>query len=93
MLLNVNVLDSDLNNVTCFEHLGRVLDKLITHLGNVQKTIVVNTDINEATEVNNVSDSTLELHIGLQIVYIKDVGRKYRCRCIVANITARLFKL
>lgn len=78
MLFNVNVLDTNLDNVACLEHFGGVLNKLIAHLGDVKKTVVVNTDINEATEVNNVSNRTLKLHIGLKVVNIENVGGKDR---------------
>ena len=74
MLYNVDVLYSDLYNVTRFEKLGGVLYKSVAHLGDMEKSVVVNSYINEATKVNDVSYRTRKLHIGLQIVYIKNVG-------------------
>ena len=53
----------------------------------------MNADINEATEVNNVSNGTLKLHIGLKVGYLKHVGRKHGCGCIVTDISAGLLKL
>ena len=73
-LLGVYVLDTNLNNVTGLEEIGGVLDKSVGHLGDVEQTVMVNTDVNEATEVNYVSDSTLELHIGLQVIDVENVG-------------------
>ena len=93
MLLNVNVLDANLDNVACLEELGGVLDELIAHLGDVKKSVVVNSDVNEATEVNNVSYSTLKLHIGLQVVDVENVGGEDRRGRIVTNVTSRLLKL
>ena len=92
-LLGVNVLDLYFNYVAGFEELGGMLDVSVTHLGDVKKTVVVNSDINEATEVNNVSDSTLELHIGLQVVDVENVGGEYGSGCIVTNVAAGLLKL
>ena len=54
---------------------------------------MVNTDVNEATEVNNVSYGTLKLHIRLKIVDVENVGGKDRCGSIVTNIAAGLLKL
>ena len=93
MLFNVNVLDTNLDYVACLEHLGGMLDKLIAHLGDMKQTVVVNTDINEATEVNNVSYSTLKLHIGLKVVDVENVGGKNRSGRIVTDIAAGLLKL
>ena len=93
MLLHVNVLDLNLDNVAGLEHLGGMLDELIAHLGNVEEAVVVHADINEATEVNNVSNSTLKLHICLKVVDVENVGGKDRCGCIVTNVTAGLLKL
>ena len=93
MLLNVNVLDLNLDNVAGLEHLGGMLNELIAHLGNVKKAVVVHADINEAAEVNNVSNGTLKLHICLKVVDVENVGGKDRCGCIVTNVTAGLLKL
>ena len=70
-----------------------MLDEAITHLGDVKQTVVMHTDINEATEVNNVSYSTLKLHFGLQVVYVENVGGEDRCGSVVTDISAGLFKL
>ena len=93
MLLNVNVLDADLDNVAGLEELGGVADEAVAHLGDVEQAVVVNADVNEATEVNHVSDSTLQLHFGLQVVDVKNVGGENGCGCVVTDITAGLLKL
>ena len=93
MLLNVNVLDANLDNVTGLEELGGVLNEAVGHLGDVKQTVVVHADVNEATEVNNVSYGTLKLHFGLKVVDVENVGGKDRCGSIVTNISAGLFKL
>ena len=93
MLLYVNVLDSYFDYITCFEKLGGMLDESVAHLGDVKKAVVVNTDINEATEVNNISYSTLKLHFGLKIVDVENIGRENGSRSVVTNVTSGLFKL
>ena len=50
-------------------------------------------DINEATEVNNVTYCTLELHIGLEILDVEDIAGENGSGSIVTNVTAGLFKL
>ena len=74
VLLNVNVLDTNLDNVARLEQLGGMLDKAVAHLGDVKKAVVVNADVNEAAKVNNVSYGTLKLHTGLEIVDVENVG-------------------
>ena len=93
MLFNVNVLNSDLNNVSGLEELGGVLNELIGHFGDMKKTVVVNSDINEATKVNDVTNGTLELHIGLKVGYLENVGGEDGCGSIVTNISSGLLKL
>ena len=73
MLFYVYVLNAYLDNVTRFEHLGRMLDVLIGHLGYVEQSIVMHADINEAAEVYNVTHGTLELHALGKVGYIKNV--------------------
>ena len=92
-LLGIYVLDSDLDDVTGLEELGGVLDVSVGHLGDVEQTVVVHADVNEATEVDNVSDGTLELHTGLQVGNLKNVGGEDGCRSIVTDIAAGLLEL
>ena len=93
MLLNVNVLDANLDNIAGLEELGGMLDVLIRHLGDVKKTVVVNADINEATEVDYVTYSTLKLHTGLKVGDVKNVGGEDGRGSVVTDVTAGLFKL
>ena len=93
MLLNVYVLDKNLNDVTGLEQLGGMLDEAVGHLGDVKKTVVVNTDVNEATEVDNVADGALELHAGLKVGDVENVGGEDGSGRIVTDISAGLLKL
>ena len=54
---------------------------------------MVHADVNEAAEVNNVSYSTLKLHIRLEVVDVEDVGGEDGCGSVVTDVTAGLFKL
>ena len=93
MLFNVYVLNSYLDDVADREELGGILYESVGHLGDVKKTVVVNTDVYEATEVNNVSDSTLKLHIRLQVSDLKNVGGEHGSGSIVTNVSSGLLKL
>ena len=93
MLLNVNVLYSDLDDVAGLKEVGGVLNESVGHLGDVEKSVVVNTDVNEAAEVGNVSYSTVKLHIRLKILYRKNLGGEDRSGSVVTDISAGLFKL
>ena len=93
VLCDVNVLNLYLYDIARLKELGGVLDISVAHLGDVKKTVVVNADINEATEVNDVSYGAVKLHTGLEVVDIENVGGKDRSGSIVTNISAGLFKL
>ena len=91
MLLHVYVLNNYVNNVTYGEQIRWVLNEAVGHLGNVKKSVVVNADVNEAAEVDYVTDSSLYLHSGLKVCNLKNVSRKNGCRCVVTDISAGLF--
>ena len=58
------------------------------------KSVLVNTDINERSEVYNVSHCTHKLHARLQVLKLHDVAASHkRWRQLVTRVTARLFKL
>ena len=74
VLLYVYVLDADLDNVTGLKEIGGMLYKSIRHLGDVKQAIVMHADINEATEVNNVTYGALELHTLGKVANIKNLA-------------------
>ena len=53
----------------------------------------MHTDINECSEIRNVSDSTLKLHSGNKILHIHNVCAEHRRRKLVSGVSCRLDKL
>ena len=51
-----------------FYNLVRIFDKLIRHLADMYETVLMNADIDEATECRYVSDYSDQLHANFQIV-------------------------
>ena len=74
VLFNVNVLYTYVDNVTGLKEIGGMLYKSIRHLGDVKQAIVMHADINEATEVNNVTYGALELHTLSKVANIKNLA-------------------
>ena len=93
MLFYVDILDYNLDDITGLEKLGGMLDKSVGHLGDMEKSVVVNADINEATEVDYVTDGALKLHTGAEVGDIENVGRENGSGSIIADVSAGLLKL
>ena len=93
MLLHVDVLDEHLDNVTNGEQVGGMLYESVGHLGNVEESVVVNSDINKASEINNVTDGALKLHTGLKIGDLENVGGEDGSGSVVSDIPAGLLQL
>lgn len=72
--LSINILDSYLDDIACLEEVGWMLDEFIAHLRDMKKTVMMNANVNKATKINNITNGTLELHIWLKIINIKDIG-------------------
>ena len=70
----VDALYAHLDNVSDRNHLARVLDVFVTHFGDVEQTVIVYADVYKCAEVYYVSYSTLQKHIGLEVLYVKDVS-------------------
>ena len=50
-----------------------MFDKSLCHLGNVHQTVLMYTDIYKCTEINNITDSSLQHHSFFQIFHFKNV--------------------
>ena len=74
-------------------NIKRMLYILVGKLGNVNKSVLMYADINECTEVDNVSDGSRQYHSLFKRIDIKHVVTKQRCFEIVADIASGLFKL
>ena len=59
LFLDVDADDFDFDNVADLHHVERVFDKLVGKLGDVHKAVLMDTDVDERTEVDDVADRTL----------------------------------
>ena len=73
MALFIHLQNDYFYHIANLDHFTGVLDAAVAYLGNVDQTILVNTDIHEYTKVNDVSDGTGELHAGFQILQFQDI--------------------
>lgn len=54
LALLVNLEDDDLDHIADGEHLGRVLDIAVTDAGNVDKAVLMDTDVVKDTEIDDI---------------------------------------
>ena len=62
----------DLNDLTGFDGLGRLFDKAVGELADVDQTILVNADIHERPKLGDVGDDALKDHAGLNVGELAD---------------------
>ena len=65
----------------------------IGQLGDVNESVLMNADINECAEIDNVSDSSREHHIGLEVLDAHNVVAKRRRSEAVSDVSSGLLKL
>ena len=71
---NVKTIDGKDGVYTVDTHrFQRMFDKSLCHLGNVHQTVLMYTDIYKCTEINNITDSSLQHHSFFQIFHFKNV--------------------
>ena len=66
-----------------------MLHKSIRELRDMHESILVHTDIDERTEIHDISNRSLKLHLRLQIIEIEHIRAKHRCRYILPRVTSR----
>ena len=71
-----------------------MLDEFAAYLRDMYKSVLVDTDINEYTEIDDIADCSHKLHTGLEVLYLHDIAASHkRRRELVTEVTAGLFKL
>ena len=70
-----------------------MLDELLTHLGNMHKSVLMHSDIHKGTKIDYITDSSFQNHALLQILDIKNVSTKDWLWHLVTRVTGRLLKL
>ena len=53
----------------------------------------MHSDIDECAEINNIANRSLQLHAGLEVVDIHDIGAQKRRRKLVTRIASGLLEL
>ena len=57
------------------------------------KSVLMHTDIDKCSEINNISNRALESHAGLQVLHLEDVAPEHRLRELLTGIARRLLDL
>ena len=68
----VSAEDLDLNDLTSFDGLRRLLDKAVGELANVDQTVLVDADVHEGPKLGDVGDDALKDHTGLDVGELAD---------------------
>ena len=70
-----------------------MLDVLVGHLGDVYKTILMDTYIYKCSEVDYISDGSLKHHALGEILHFKNITTEDRLRHFISWVSCRLLKL
>jgi len=65
LALFIHIQHGDFDHIAHRHHLGGVLDELITDLGDMHQTVLMDTDIHKHTEVDDIADRAGKHHAGL----------------------------
>ena len=80
----------DINDITNADHFKWMLDEfLVCDLGNVNKAILMYTDVHKCTEVDDISHCTFKYHSHFEILHVENVAPKDRCRHIFTWVSSR----
>lgn len=69
-----------------------MLDVLIANLRNMNKSVLMNADIDKCAEVDYISDRAFKLHPLFQILDVENITSEHWCRQFVTGISARFGK-
>ena len=67
--LDIDREDLDLYDISYGKDLAGMLDVAVTDLGDVNETVLVDSDVYECAEIYNVAYSSREDHIGLEVFH------------------------
>ena len=89
----VDLEDFDLNDLTGFDGLRRLLDKAVGELADVDQTVLVDANIHEGPKLGDVGDDALKDHAGLNVGKLADVLGEIGGDELVARIATGLAQL
>ena len=93
VLLLIHTENTNLHNISDAYSFQRMFDKFFTHLGNMNKSVLMNSDINESSEIDYVADSSFQDHTLFQILDIQYVCAENRLRHLITRISCRFLQL
>ena len=82
-----------IDHITDFDCFAGMLQTAAADLGDVNKAVLVDTNIHEYAKVNDVSDSAGKLHAGLQVLHFQNVFAQNGRGQFITGITAGLAQL
>jgi len=92
MLLHIHRDDLYLYNIAHLQHLCGVLDKAIADLGDMDQTIIMDTDINKSTEIDYISHRPLQNHPLFEIFQGQYIGFQNGAGQLVPRVSAGLLQ-
>ena len=93
MAFFVHVQDHYLDDITDLEGLAGVVQAAICDLGDVDKAVLVDTDVHEGAEVDDIADGAGEDHALLQILHLQHILAEDGHGKLIAGVTAGLLQL
>ena len=90
---NVNAENAYLYGISNLNNIGGMLYELIGKLRDVNKSVLVNTNVNKCAKVDNVTHGSGQFHIGLEVLDAEDIIAQNGRRKRIADVAAGLFKL
>ena len=84
----IDTKNNHINHIANLYSLAGMTESAIGNFGNVHQTVLVDTDINEDTKINDVSYSARQFHSGFQILDIQYILAKQGSRQFITGIAA-----
>ena len=92
-MLQINFWYPHGNQIPNRNDLTWVVNEALTHLRDMDKSILMDTDIHKGTKVHNISDSPFKFLSDWQVFEFKNILTKYWCFKIITEVTTWLQKV
>ena len=93
LALFIDLQHPDLYHIADRDDLGRMPDKFAADLRNMHQTVLMHANVYKDAEVNDVAHRAAQLHAGLQILQLQNVGPENRRGQLVARVASGLDQL
>ena len=71
-----------------FDNIAGRGDELVGKLGDVHKTVLMNTDVHECSECGDIGNKTGQNHANAQVLNLVYIGIERECLCLLARVEA-----